>query len=420
MRPRAPRGSCSCSTHARCSADVPASGSTRRSATTGASTRRRSSCWPKARALATDVAAVALGPGARGAVGQPRRVRRRHGLRSATTRCTRTTPASRRPTCSASSCGSTRRSSSCSVRRTTRATSPAGCRRCSASSLVANVDDVLAVDRVRLSVALSPLARAARATCAAAIGGAKHVEVVLDGPRRARASRAAGAFAAEPCGGAAEVVDDRRRRSRPSGKRVRRLERHEERSGERLEDARVVVAGGRGLGARELRACSTSSRAAIGDAAVGATRPVVDAGWAPFARQIGQTGKTVQPRRLHRRRASAARRSTSSASSRPSASSRSTTTRPRRSSSSPISASSVTRGRSSPAVIERARGTAGGAMSTEFWRMGATPVPCDRDRPLRARVRGERLGRARGRARRTGSCPIRTSCSRSRQRRRRR
>ena len=33
----------------------------------------------------------------------------------------------------------------------------------------------------------------------------------------------------------------------------------------------------------------------IGNAAVGATRPVVDAGWAPFSIQIGQTGKTVKP-----------------------------------------------------------------------------------------------------------------------------
>ena len=63
----------------------------------------------------------------------------------------------------------------------------------------------------------------------------------------------------------------------------------------RLEDARVVVAGGRGLGREDLGLLDSLARS-IGDAAVGATRPVVDAGWAPFARQIGQTGKTVQPR----------------------------------------------------------------------------------------------------------------------------
>ena len=75
---------------------------------------------------------------------------------------------------------------------------------------------------------------------------------------------------------------------------MRRLERHEE-SGARLEDAAVVVGGGRGLGRENLGLLDSLARS-IGDAAVGATRPVVDAGWAPFSRQIGQTGKTVQPR----------------------------------------------------------------------------------------------------------------------------
>jgi electron transfer flavoprotein alpha subunit len=57
----------------------------------------------------------------------------------------------------------------------------------------------------------------------------------------------------------------------------------------------VVIAGGRGLqDAGGFMALGELARA-IGDAAVGATRPVVDAGWSPFSTQIGQTGKTVRP-----------------------------------------------------------------------------------------------------------------------------
>ena len=103
------------------------------------------------------------------------------------------------------------------------------------------------------------------------------------------------AFAAERVGGEAEVVfvgvevpAER--------KRARRLERHEEeRSGPRLEEARVVVGGGRGLAEPDNFALLEELARAVGNAAVGATRPVVDAGWAPFSMQIGQTGKTVKP-----------------------------------------------------------------------------------------------------------------------------
>ena len=62
-----------------------------------------------------------------------------------------------------------------------------------------------------------------------------------------------------------------------------------------LEDARVVVVGGRGVGQPGgLRASSTSSRSCSGGVA-GATRASVDAGWIPYARQIGQTGRIVKP-----------------------------------------------------------------------------------------------------------------------------
>src|SRR5215216_3997343 len=62
---------------------------------------------------------------------------------------------------------------------------------------------------------------------------------------------------------------------------------HAESEGPSIEDADVVVAGGRGL-VEELAG-------ALGGA-VAATRAVVDAGWYPYAAQVGQTGKTVSPK----------------------------------------------------------------------------------------------------------------------------
>ncbi|HEY7729837.1 MAG TPA: electron transfer flavoprotein subunit alpha/FixB family protein [Gaiellaceae bacterium] len=69
----------------------------------------------------------------------------------------------------------------------------------------------------------------------------------------------------------------------------------EEASGPSIEDADVIVAGGRGLGAPEgFRLCEELAQALGG--AVGATRAVVDAGWYPYSTQVGQTGKSVSPK----------------------------------------------------------------------------------------------------------------------------
>ena len=70
---------------------------------------------------------------------------------------------------------------------------------------------------------------------------------------------------------------------------------HEERSGPSIEDAEIVVAGGRGLGGPEnFKLCEELAEALGG--AVAATRAVVDAGWYPYATQVGQTGRTVAPK----------------------------------------------------------------------------------------------------------------------------
>jgi electron transfer flavoprotein alpha subunit len=70
---------------------------------------------------------------------------------------------------------------------------------------------------------------------------------------------------------------------------------HEEATGPALEDADVIVAGGRGLGVPEGFKIVEELASALGGA-VGATRAVVDAGWYPYSTQIGQTGRMVSPK----------------------------------------------------------------------------------------------------------------------------
>jgi electron transfer flavoprotein alpha subunit len=61
-----------------------------------------------------------------------------------------------------------------------------------------------------------------------------------------------------------------------------------------LADARIIVSGGRGVGGPEGFAPIRELAEVLGGA-VGASRATVDAGWIPYAHQVGQTGKTVSP-----------------------------------------------------------------------------------------------------------------------------
>ena len=101
-------------------------------------------------------------------------------------------------------------------------------------------------------------------------------------------------FEASECGGEAEVVEVEAAVAEGS-RRARVVETRTESADKvKLEDARVVVSGGRGLGGPENFHYVEELADALGGAA-GASRAIVDAGWVPYALQVGQTGKTVRP-----------------------------------------------------------------------------------------------------------------------------
>jgi electron transfer flavoprotein alpha subunit len=95
--------------------------------------------------------------------------------------------------------------------------------------------------------------------------------------------------------GDAEVVDVEIELSEWSTK-ARMRQRGEQRGADvNIEDADILVGGGRGLGEKDNFKLAEDLAEALGGA-VAATRAVVDAGWYPYAAQIGQTGKTVAPK----------------------------------------------------------------------------------------------------------------------------
>jgi electron transfer flavoprotein alpha subunit len=103
------------------------------------------------------------------------------------------------------------------------------------------------------------------------------------------------AFEARERGGSA-AVEDLDVQFSDFSTRARMVKRGEQRGADvNIEDADALVAGGRGLGTKEGFDALEELAGALGGA-VAATRAVVDAGWYPYAAQIGQTGKTVAPK----------------------------------------------------------------------------------------------------------------------------
>jgi electron transfer flavoprotein alpha subunit len=158
-----------------------------------------------------------------------------------------------------------------------------------ASGLAARLDAGLNWDLTDLSVDGDELVGKR-----AALGDTVVVDVGWKGGPRLALVRA-GAFEPVESGGSVDVESFEPTFSDFSALATLVEQTQEESSGPSIEDADIIVAGGRGLGSPEGFTMLEELAAALGGA-VGATRAVVDAGWYPYSTQVGQTGKSVTPK----------------------------------------------------------------------------------------------------------------------------
>src|SRR5579862_419194 len=126
-------------------------------------------------------------------------------------------------------------------------------------------------------------------------GGAQVAEARFTGSGPGIFVVRAKSFPAEPAGGGAPEVVAAAVPELGATNAAKVLARHvEEQSGPKLDEADIVVSGGRGLGGAEHYAL-IEELAKLLKGAAGASRAIVDAGWVPYSHQVGQTGKTVKP-----------------------------------------------------------------------------------------------------------------------------
>lgn len=146
------------------------------------------------------------------------------------------------------------------------------------ATLVANAVDIPSFDIAQTAI----------------MGGSTRVDVRLEGTPKLVLTRPKSFVAGESPGDCETIAIDI---VVPDNlKRAKIVERHTaQAAGPKLQDASVVIAGGRGLQGAENFHLLDELAEVIPGAAVGGTRAVVDAGWVPYSYQIGQTGSTVKP-----------------------------------------------------------------------------------------------------------------------------
>jgi electron transfer flavoprotein alpha subunit len=151
------------------------------------------------------------------------------------------------------------------------------------------------IDKPVLTNGIDLAADGSTAVANAIFGGNTIVKTQFTGDGPALAVIRPKSFAPEESGGGAPEVVKVDVPDLGAAGNAKLLGRHvEERQGPKLDEAEIVVSGGRGLG-EAGKYDMVEELAKLLKGAPGASRAIVDAGWVPYAYQVGQTGKTVKP-----------------------------------------------------------------------------------------------------------------------------